>query len=193
MNISLVIASGNLGKVKEFHELLQELPLNICSQPDGLEVEETGKSFIENARIKALAVAQLTGKWALADDSGLNVAALNGAPGIYSARYANSDSARINRLLKELEPFSNRQATFSAALCIAAKGKILVEVEGKCEGEITTIPRGQAGFGYDPIFEVSDLGMTFAEMGVEKKKKYSHRGIAFKLLIPKLERLLACS
>ena len=99
----LVIASGNAGKVREFRHLLADLPLEVRPQPDGLEVEETGGTFAENARLKASAVAQATGQWTLADDSGLAVTALGGAPGVHSARYADSDAARIARLLRELE------------------------------------------------------------------------------------------
>lgn len=187
---SLVVASGNLGKIAEFRELLSDLPLNIIPQPADLVVNETGITFHENARIKALAASSYTEEWALADDSGLSVEALDGAPGIHSARYANTDTERINRLLKELELFQNRDAIFTAALCVAHEGKILLEVEGRCEGVITRVPRGKGGFGYDPIFEVKGLGITFAEMGIEKKKLFGHRGRAFKLLFPGLKKLL---
>ena len=190
---SLIIASGNRGKIKEFSRFLDQLPLNIIPQPDGFEVEEKGETFVENARLKAIAVSRLTGELSLADDSGLSVKALNGAPGIYSARYAETDSGRINKLLKELAPYTNRKATFNAAICIAFKGEILIEVEGKCDGLITDKPRGEYGFGYDPIFEVLGVGLTFAEMGSEKKRIYGHRGIAIKLLLPKLKELLKLS
>tara|TARA_Y100001968_G_scaffold272812_1_gene265231 strand:- start:15113 stop:15709 length:597 start_codon:yes stop_codon:yes gene_type:complete len=188
--LSLIIASRNLGKIKEFRELLSDLPLNISSQPKELEVEETGKSFIENARIKAITISELTNQWTLADDSGLSVEALNGAPGIHSARYANSDLERINKLLKNLESYSNRKAKFISTICLAFKGKVLLEVEGECKGLITYKPRGRNGFGYDPIFEEINSGLTFAEMESEKKKIYGHRGIAFKLLMPKLKKLI---
>ena len=188
--ISLIIASGNLGKVREFKELLRKLPLNVKAQPEALEIEETGKSFIENARIKAVTVSKFSNDWVLADDSGLSVEALNGAPGIYSARYAKTDSERINRLLKELEPFDDRNAVFIAALCIAKKGKIILEVEGRCNGVITTTPRGEEGFGYDPVFEVLDLGKTFAEIGIKQKRLFGHRGKAFELLMPGLKKIL---
>ena len=187
---SLIIASGNLGKIKEFRNLLYELPLNIQPQPNHLEIDEVGKSFIDNARIKALAVSEFTGQWSLADDSGLSVEALNGAPGLHSSRYANNDSERINKLLKNLEPFENRKAFFTAALCLASKGNVLIEVQGKCEGLITHSPRGSGGFGYDPIFELIELGQTFAEIGFDQKQALGHRGIACKLLIPELKKLL---
>ena len=191
---TLVIASGNAGKIREFAGLLEHLPLTVKPQPEGMEVEETGLTFAENARIKARAVAAATGHWALADDSGLSVDALDGAPGVFSARYAESDPARIARLLQELGDTDNRSAYFSAALCIAAPdGSVLVEVEGRCDGVITTTPRGAEGFGYDPIFEVLGTGQTFAEMDRERKKSHSHRGRAFTLLEPQLHQLLAAT
>ena len=189
-NLPLVIASSNEGKIKEFKKLLEDLPFNLLTQPLGLEIEETGKTFIENARLKAIAVSKKTGNLSLADDSGLSVEALRGAPGIYSSRYASSDKERIDKLLFDMKSFSNRKAKFECALCVASGGKVLIEVLGFCEGLITFCPKGQNGFGYDPIFEVSLLGETFAEMNQEKKKQISHRGQAFKLLKPKLRKLL---
>ena len=191
-NRVLVIASGNQGKILEFQGLLNGLPLLVEPQPEGLGVEETGSTFAANARIKALAVAQATGHWALADDSGLSVSALNGAPGVHSARYAPTDPERIKKLLEALRPCHERSAYFSAALCIAAPdGEVLVEVEGRCEGQITKAPRGDQGFGYDPIFEVNNTGRTFAEMALSEKKSYGHRGRAFTLLEPLLKNLIS--
>ena len=189
-NVPLVIASGNKGKIGEFKKLLDDFPIDLLTQPVGFEIEETGSTFMENARIKAIAVSQATGNLSLADDSGLSVEALGGAPGIYSSRYASSDKQRIEKLLAELKPFSNRKAKFECALCIASGEKVLIEVSGFCEGVITFFPKGENGFGYDPIFEVSGLGETYAEMDHEKKKHIGHRGNAFKLLIPKLKQLL---
>ncbi|MCP4928922.1 MAG: RdgB/HAM1 family non-canonical purine NTP pyrophosphatase [Gammaproteobacteria bacterium] len=187
----MVIASGNAGKIREFTNLLAHLPLDIKPQPTDLNVEETGSSFAENARIKATAVAKATGHWALADDSGLSVIALNGAPGVHSARYAPTDSQRISRLLRELDGIENRHAHFNAALCIAsASNEVLLEVEGRCDGVITKEARGLGGFGYDPIFKVKTTGLTFAEMTMEQKRLWSHRGRAFKLLYPELQKLL---
>ncbi len=188
---TLVIASGNAGKIREFGRLLANLPITVESQPDGLEVDETGTTFAENARLKAITVAKQTQQWALADDSGLSVKALDGAPGIYSSRYADNDQARISRLLDELGEEGTRTAHFSAALCIAAPdGTVLVEVEGRCHGVITRAPRGQQGFGYDPIFEVDGTDLTFAEMNDEQKRTVGHRGRAFALLEPQLKQLL---
>ena len=189
-NIPLVIASRNEGKIEEFKKLLKGFPLNLLIQPEDFEIEETGKTFKENARIKAVAVSKETGNLSLADDSGLSVQVLGGAPGVYSSRYAKSDKERIEKLLAELKPFSNRKAKFECALCIADGEKILVEVTGFCEGNITFSPRGKNGFGYDPIFEVFQLGETFAEMNYDTKKFLGHRGNAFKLLKPELENLL---
>ena len=189
-NLPLVIASGNQGKIREFKKLLDEFPFDLLTQPVGFEIEETGNTFMENARIKAIAVSQATGYLSLADDSGLSVEALGGAPGIYSSRYSSSDKQRIEKLLAELKPFSNRKAKFECALCIASGEKVLIEVAGFCEGQITFFPRGGNGFGYDPIFEVSGLGETYAEMNHEKKKHIGHRGNAFKLLMPELKKLL---
>ena len=188
--LPLVIASGNQGKIAEFKKLLDDFPFNLMTQPVGFEIEETGSTFMENARIKAIAVSQATGNLSLADDSGLSVESLGGAPGIYSSRYANSDEERIEKLLAELKPFKNRKAKFECALCIASGGKAMIEVSGFCEGLITLSPKGENGFGYDPIFEVSGLGETYAEMDHEKKKEIGHRGNAFKLLIPELKKLL---
>ena len=188
--LPLVIASGNQGKIAEFKKLLDDFPFDLMTQPVGFEIEETGSTFMENARIKAIAVSQATGNLSLADDSGLSVESLGGAPGIYSSRYANSDEERIEKLLAELKPFQNRKAKFECALCIASGDKALIEVSGFCEGLITLSPKGKNGFGYDPIFEVSGLSETYAEMDQEKKKNIGHRGNAFKLLIPELKKLL---
>jgi XTP/dITP diphosphohydrolase len=193
----LVIASGNAGKVREFSALLADLGLEMQPQPEGLEVEETGATFAENARLKAIAVAQATGEWALADDSGLSVDALGGAPGVHSARYADSDSSRIARLLQELEQAQatagtpNRQAHFAAALALAdPNGRIQLEVEGRCQGLILETPRGTDGFGYDPVFLVPEVGLTFAEMDGALKGQIGHRGQAFAQLAPALLQLL---
>lgn len=193
---TLVIASGNAGKLREFTALLADLPLQVRPQPQGLEVEETGGTFAENACLKAAAVARATGCWALADDSGLAVAALGGAPGVFSARYAASDAERIARLLAELaaagasEP-AQRGAAFVAALAVAEpSGAVVLEVEGRCEGVISAAPRGAGGFGYDPVFVVPELGLSFAEMDKATKARVGHRGRAFALLQPRLQQLL---
>ena len=185
---NLVIASANAGKIAEFQKLLFDFPLRTISQPKELDVNETGNTFLENARLKAIAAGIASGEKALGDDSGLCVDALGGAPGIHSARYAINDSKRISRLLKELEPFDNRNASFYCSLCLASpEGDVLFEVEGQCNGVIAVAPRGNNGFGYDPIFEVKGTGLTYAEMSHDKKQSLSHRSIAFHLLIPGLK------
>jgi XTP/dITP diphosphohydrolase len=188
----LVIASSNAGKVREFDHLLAALHLEIRPQPEGLEVEETGATFAENARLKATAVARATGCWALADDSGLSVSALGGAPGVHSARYATTDEARIGRLLRELAGAGDRSAQFTAALAVAdPSGAIRLEVEGICPGVILEETRGRGGFGYDPVFFVPETGLTYAEMDKELKGRIGHRGKAFALLAPQLQTLLS--
>ena len=198
----LVIATGNAGKLREFAVLLAEFPLEVRPQPEGLEVEETGATFAANARLKAEAVARVTGCWALADDSGLAVEALGGAPGVFSARYAASDAARIQRLLAELAAADgeraarglppDRRAAFVAALALAdPRGAVRLEVEGRCEGLICEAPRGEGGFGYDPVFLVQELGLTYAEMDRASKSRVGHRGRAFAALEPGLRTLLA--
>jgi len=198
---TLVIASGNAGKIREFASLLAGLNLEIQPQPEGLEVEETGATFAANARLKAIAVALATGQWALADDSGLAVTALGGAPGVQSARYADSDPARIARLLAALDGANqerlqaglapDRSARFSAALALAnPAGEVVLEVEGHCPGTILEAPRGSGGFGYDPVFWVPESGQTFAEMDKALKGRIGHRGRAFALLAPRLAPLL---
>lgn len=199
----LVIASGNAGKVREFAALLADLGLEVRPQPEGLEVEETGATFAENARLKAVAVARATSCWALADDSGLSVDALGGAPGVHSARYADNDAARIARLLDELAAAGARSAEagsaeagarsarFSAALALADPGgAVVLEVEGHCPGTILEAPRGEGGFGYDPVFFVPEAGLSFAEMPHSQKAALGHRGRAFAALRPQLQALL---
>ena len=194
---TLVIASGNAGKVREFGRLLADLGLEAQPQPEGLEVEETGSTFAENARLKAEAVARATGCWALADDSGLSVDALGGAPGVHSARYADTDTARIQRLLQELADAgattpSARSAQFTAALALASpEGEVVLEVEGICPGTILEAPRGEGGFGYDPVFFVPEAELTFAEMPHSQKAELGHRGRAFAALKPQLRAALA--
>jgi XTP/dITP diphosphohydrolase len=193
------MASGNAGKIREFAALLADLPLTVRPQPEGLEVEETGATFAENARLKAEAVARATGCWSLADDSGLAVEALGGAPGVLSARYAPTDGERIARLLAELAAVGalapeRRGAAFVAALALADPGgTVRLEVEGRCEGRILEAPRGLGGFGYDPVFWVPEQGLTFAEMDKATKGRVGHRGRAFALLEPGLRELIAPS
>ncbi|MEI8250157.1 MAG: RdgB/HAM1 family non-canonical purine NTP pyrophosphatase [Synechococcus sp. ELA057] len=200
--LPLVIASGNAGKIREFATLLAPLPLTVLPQPQGFDVEESGSTFAENARLKARAVALASKSWALADDSGLCVTALDGAPGVLSARYGASDSDRIERLLRELAAatlersrkgqVADRSARFCAALAVAdPSGTIRLEVEGHCPGLILEQPRGSGGFGYDPVFLVPEVQLSFAEMDKATKARVGHRGRAFALLEPQLRALLS--
>jgi len=169
---------------------LGRLDWELKLKPTALEVDETGITFLANARIKASEVAKATGQWAIADDSGLQVDALDGAPGIYSARYADTDQARISRLLNELQGVTDRGAQFVCAIALASpNGTIALETQGICRGEILAAPRGEGGFGYDPVFWVPALGQTFAEMTAAQKDTVSHRGVAFQQLMPQLLQL----
>ncbi len=186
----LVVATGNPGKLREMQAYLADSGWELRLKPEELEIEETGDTFVANACLKASQVAKATGNWAIADDSGLQVDALNGAPGVYSARYGNSDAERIARLLRELGEQSHRQAQFVCVIAIARPdGAIVLQSEGICRGEILYAPRGNYGFGYDPIFYVPEKQMTFAEMTPELKRAVSHRGKAFANLLPKLASL----
>ena len=187
-----MVATGNPGKLKEMQEYLTGLPWELELKPQELDIEETGTTFLANARLKASEVAKALGKWSIADDSGLAVDALDGAPGLYSSRYGKTDEDRINRLLTELGDAKNRRAKFICAIAIAnPKGEIVLETEGICPGEILTSARGNGGFGYDPIFYVPAEEQTFAQMSPETKTRISHRGVAFSQLMPDLKKLQA--
>ena len=189
----LVIASGNPHKVAEISAMLDVIDLQVRQQPDGLEIEETGSTYLENARLTAETVARLTGAWALADDSGIEVDALNGAPGVYSARYAPTDHERIHRLLKELGDSLYRGASFRSAMVLAdPSGTIRAEAEGICRGLILREPQGH-GPGYDSLFHVREAGSSYAVMGAHLKAKLGSRGKAARQLAPELRRLLQIS
>ncbi len=186
----LVMATGNPGKLLEMQALLVNSDWQLQIKPAVLDVEETGTTFLENACLKASQIAKATGQWAIADDSGLEVQALGGIPGVYSARYGQTDADRINRLLVELGPHPNRSAQFVCVVVLAnPNGEIILQEEGICPGEILTEPRGTYGFGYDPVFYVPEVRQTFAEMSSEVKQQASHRGRAFQKLLPQLESL----
>ncbi len=188
----LIVATSNPGKLQEMQEYLTGLDWELQLKPAAIDIEETGETFLENAILKASQVAKALGEWAIADDSGLVVAALNGAPGLYSARYGNSDQARIDRLLKELGDNENRKAKFVCAIAIARPdGSVALQTEGICPGEILKTPQGTQGFGYDPIFYVPQYQQTFAEMTPQLKRDISHRGQAFAVLLPQLKQLSA--
>lgn len=188
----LVLATQNRDKLRELVHALQGLPLRVLSHDDvggWDEIEETGETLVENALLKARTVASHTGHAALADDTGLEVDALDGAPGVFSARFAGDGATyrdNVNKLLEELHGLPEAQRTARFRCVIAIVDPSLAEettVEGTVEGWITSEPRGGDGFGYDPIFLVPDLdhpqgGRTFAEMTLEEKKRVSHRGRA---------------
>ncbi|KTR47367.1 nucleoside-triphosphate diphosphatase [Pantoea ananatis] len=188
----VVLATGNPGKVRELADLLADFGLDVVAQTElGVEsAEETGLTFIENAILKARHAAQVTGLPAIADDSGLAVNALGGAPGIYSARYAGedaSDQQNLEKLLQALEntPDGQRQAQFHCVLVYLrhASDPTPLVFHGAWEGEITRTASGEGGFGYDPVFWVPALGKTAAELTKAEKGKVSHRGKALTLLL----------
>ena len=186
----ILVATGNAGKIRELEELLAGLPLvlrGLKEFPEIAEVEETGASFEENARLKATGYALQTGFRTLADDSGLEVDALSGAPGVFSARYAGEnagDAENIAKLLKELGANANRRARFVCLMAIGSEnGEIEFTAKGVCEGIIAANPSGANGFGYDPIFIPDGFDRTFAEISAGEKHKISHRGRAMKKII----------
>lgn len=197
----LLVGTNNPGKIAEYAELLIDLPatLEVTSPARAglaLEVEESGDSFEENARIKALAYARASGLVSLADDSGLEVDALGGAPGVHSARYAGpaaTDVDRYRKLLDALDgiPEGQRAARFRCVVAIALPDGTIHTADGTCEGQIGFSPRGEHGFGYDPVFVVKGYaGRTMAELPPEVKNEISHRARALQAILPVLRELL---
>jgi XTP/dITP diphosphohydrolase len=191
----MVLATRNQGKLQEFRALLEPAGWGVIGLSDlsiTKDVAETGKSFAENARLKALSYSNDTDLPVLADDSGLEVFSLDGKPGIESARYAGpgaSDADRVRKLLAVLEGAGgSRAARFVCALAMAQWGALVLEAEGECRGEIAQEPRGDNGFGYDPVFLVPELGRTFAELDEKEKNRISHRARAVEALLTKLRR-----
>lgn len=187
---TIVVATRNSGKLREFRSLLMPLKSEILSLKDvsiDEDIEESGQTFSENARLKAIEYSRSTRFPVLADDSGLEVDALGGRPGIYSARYAGpdaSDSDRVRKLLEELEQINKgRDARFVCALALAQNGILLQESLGECSGIIIDEPRGKNGFGYDPVFLFPKLGKTSAELSEGEKNIYSHRARAVAALL----------
>ena len=184
----LLLATRNAHKTREFAEILgYDFPVrDLSGEPDAPVIEETGTTFAENAILKAVGVSKRFPGLVVADDSGLEVDALGGAPGIYSARYAGpnaTDTENIARLLSEIcrcpqgRPFTAR---FRCVLAIAREGKVLNTIEGVIEGTIVDAPRGKSGFGYDPIFQPTGSSETFAELSSETKNEISHRAVAIR-------------
>ena len=194
----LVIGSRNTKKLVELQDLLGDLHVevvNLSGWADVHDVDETGQSFEENARLKATAYAKATGEWVLAEDSGLVVPALKGRPGVYSARYAGThgdDAANNRKLLAELAPLpDDRRAAYY--VCVAAlaapDGAITAIAEGRCHGIIAKEPRGAGGFGYDPLFTVLEYHQTFGELSLRVKQALSHRARAVVQLRPAIRNL----
>ncbi|MEW6553570.1 MAG: XTP/dITP diphosphatase [Actinomycetota bacterium] len=192
----LVLATGNRGKIGEIRAVLSGLDIGVVTSGDLAgwpDLEEKGDTFEENAASKALTLARWAAIPALADDSGLEVEALGGRPGVLSARYAGrqgDDAANIARVLREMEGIQtgSRGARFVCVLVLASPGGEVVEVRDTCEGHITTVPRGERGFGYDPVFIAEGLERTMAELSMEEKNAVSHRGKALRRLRSLLER-----
>jgi XTP/dITP diphosphohydrolase len=186
MIYKLLLATNNQGKVREYRTLLKNVPLELVTlAEEGIAtvVDEVGESLEENARLKATLLAAESQLLSLADDSGLEVDALGGEPGPLSARYAGegaSDKEMVNYLLSRLSnvPLEKRTARFRCVIAVAAPSGEVELRSGECQGFITLEPKGEQGFGYDPIFYLPDLGMTMAELPVEKKNQVSHRGQA---------------
>jgi XTP/dITP diphosphohydrolase len=185
----LLVATTNLHKLEEYRAIFSDLPYRLLSLRDlrlDMDVEETGSTFEENAVLKAHAYAQASGLLTLADDSGLEIDAMGGAPGIFSARFAGKDTPyeeRFRLILERLNglPVEQRSARFRCAITLAEPSGYTRTVEGIIEGVIADAPRGEGGFGYDPIFLVPEIGMTTAELSADDKNRISHRGRAAQL------------
>ncbi|MCA9901441.1 MAG: XTP/dITP diphosphatase [Ardenticatenaceae bacterium] len=196
----LLVATHNKGKVKEFAEMLADLDIEWLSLDDvGVteDVAETGSTFRANSVLKAQAYAAKTGLLTLADDSGLEVDALDGAPGVYTARYGGVGLTAVQRYQKLLDaikqvPDPQRTARFRCVIVLAhPDGRVLGESEGMCEGQIALAPAGEGGFGYDPVFYLPRFGQTMAQLPPGEKHKISHRGRAVQAIVPRLRELLA--
>ncbi len=193
--MKLVLASKNQKKLRELNEILSQLGVEVCSEADAgvdVEVEETGTTFEENSLLKARAVMEASGLPAVADDSGLCVDALNGAPGVYSARYGGGldDPGRCRLLLENMRGQSPRTCRFvSVITCCFPNGDVL-SARGECEGTVAYAPMGAGGFGYDPVFFVPGLKKTFAQLSPEEKNAISHRGRALRAFAKELEAYL---
>lgn len=195
--MKLILASNNAHKLREFREILSPLGIEIISQSEAgchFEVEETGTTFEENAYLKAAAVTQVTGLPAVADDSGLAVDALNGEPGIYSARYTgnhdDSDQERNRYLLKKMENLEQRSARFVSCISCTFPNGDRIDTRGECEGEILRAVSGTNGFGYDPLFRPLGYSCSMAELSGEEKNRISHRGNSLTQFHEKLKEYL---
>ncbi len=193
---TIVIASRNAGKTREIRELLEGFPVEIKNLDDFgpiPEVEEDGSTFDENAYKKSSFTARVLGYPALSDDSGLCVDALGGAPGVHSARFAGenaSDDEKCIRLLEKLKGAPNRSAAFECVISLAVPSGAALTYDGRCDGIITEEPRGENGFGYDPVFFYPPMDKTFAQLTREEKSRVSHRGKALRELRNEFEKVL---
>ena len=195
--MKLVLASKNKKKLEEMRQILSALGVEVISEADAgvdVDVEETGATFAENAQLKAVAVMKASGLPAIADDSGLCVDALNGAPGVYSARYGGEgldDAGRYKLLLENMRGMMDRRCGFVSAICCAFPNGNVLTARGECRGTLAYAPRGENGFGYDPVFFIPEKKKTFAELTAEEKHEISHRGKALREFKEKLEYYLS--
>lgn len=195
--MKMILASNNLKKLKELKAILSDMGVELLSQREAgcdFEVEETGTTFAENAYIKAKAVFDATGLTTAADDSGLMVEALNGEPGVYSARYAPgghdaSDKEKYMYLLSKMEGVENRRAKFVTNICCIFPNGEILRTEGECCGEILPYPHGEGGFGYDPVFKPDGFDTSMAVLGPEVKNQISHRANALKEFKKELRKI----
>ena len=179
--MKIVLATSNEHKVKEINEIVKDTGIEFILPPQGFDPEENGTTFEENSYIKALEAWKISKNWVLADDSGLCIDSLNGAPGIYSARYAETPQKRIDRVLNELNGVENRTAKFKCAMTVInPNGEKVFAYTGICEGSIVQEQRGIHGFGYDPIFLLKNSTKTMAELEDCEKKQITHRANALK-------------
>ena len=194
--MKLVLASKNQKKLVEMNAILGQLGIEVCSEAEAgvdLDVEETGSTFEENSLLKAKAVMEASGMPAIADDSGLCVDALGGAPGVYSARYGGEgldDAGRTRLLLENMRGQSPRTCRFVSVITCCFPNGDVISARGECEGTVAFAPMGDGGFGYDPVFFVPGLKKTFAQLSAEEKNSMSHRGRALEIFKEKLEEYL---
>ena len=196
MSEKFVLASHNPGKIKEMSAILAQFGVEVVSPRElgiTVDVEETGTTFAENAMLKAKAICAASGLPAIADDSGLCVDALNGGPGVYSARYGGEgldDRGRYMLLLNNMRGQTTRAAHFACAIACAFPNGDTLTAEGRCDGTIAFAPMGEGGFGYDPVFFVPEKAKTFGQLTAEEKSAISHRGRALESFVGKLETYL---
>ena len=194
--MKFVLATHNPGKIQEMQAILSQLGVEVVSPAElgvDVDVEETGETFAENAMLKAKAICAAAGLPAIADDSGLCVDALNGGPGVYSARYGGEeldDAGRTALLLQNMRGQTTRAAHFACAIACAFPNGDTLTAEGRCDGAVAFAPMGQGGFGYDPVFLVPEKAKTFSQMTAEEKNEISHRGRALRTFSEKLATYL---